>query len=80
MKNLLSGAPRHRNVGQLLIQVDEAVRSKAEAGFYNGLLQTLTGPPTALEQWPRKRGQRIQPDDGEDSAKSVSSCGFDVLA
>ena len=73
LKHLLSGVPRHRNVGQLLIQVDEAVKSKADdSGFYNGLQQSVTGPPSALEQWPRKRGQRIQPDDGEDSSKTVS--------
>ena len=45
----------------ILIQADEAVQSKVDSGFYS-----------ALEQWPRKRGQRIQPDDGEDALKSVS--------
>eukprot|EP00434_Breviolum_minutum_P027307 symbB.v1.2.024146.t1/scaffold2264.1/size174359/1 len=66
LKQLLSGAPRHRNVGQLLLQVSEAVTSKAESGFYNDLRQSVTEPPSALEQWPRKRRQRIQAEDVED--------------
>ena len=76
LKHLLSGTPRHRNVGQLLLQVSEAVTSKAESGFYNDLRGSVTEPPSALGQWPRKRGQRIQAEDGEDSGKTASSLGL----
>ena len=61
LRQLLSGAPRRRNVGQLLLQVSEA----GEVWLSLPVLTT------------RKRGQRIQAEDVEDdTGKTASSLGL----
>ena len=72
LKRSLGGKPAHRNVGQLLKQVPDAVKSKADMDFYRNLVSSVDSVPEHLImiRWPRKKNQRLLPESVEEAAQT----------
>lgn len=76
LKNLLSGKAEKRDVGKLLVQIGDAMQSRADNEHYHGLRASVDHAPSNLIEWPRKRTASLHAEDPDKTSLQVS--GFVV--
>lgn len=72
LKGLLSGKAAFRNLGQLLQQVGDGIKSKTESGFYSHLVHAIEKTPKGMLRWSRKKQQVLLPDTADDEPETGS--------
>ena len=71
----MSGTAEKRDVGKLLVQIGDAMQSRAESQHYRGLRASVDQPPANLVELPRKRTASLHAEDPNKTCLQVTSFG-----